>query len=139
VIVVDTSVWIDLFRKNTTPAAEYFDISLRLEEEDFALTDVVLTEILQGLRTDSDVRRVERRLAVFDVLQLQGLADFRAAAAMYRAARQAGVTIRRTSDCLIAAVCVREGVPLLHSDVDFDRLATVTPLSLVDVHELAVP
>jgi predicted nucleic acid-binding protein len=132
-IAVDTSVWIDLFRGSDTPQAKFLELSLNLEVEDFALTDIVLTEILQGLRTDSEVRRVERHLADFTVLRLEDLADFRAAAAMYRATRRAGVTIRRTSDCLIAAVCVREGVSLLHSDVDFDRLATVTPLSVVDV------
>jgi predicted nucleic acid-binding protein len=104
-----------------------------LEDEDFALTDVVFTEVLQGLRTEAEVAQVERRLDEFDILRLETLADFRAAAAMYRAARHEGVTIRRTGDCLIAAVCVREGVPLLHSDKDFDRLADVTALSIVDV------
>jgi predicted nucleic acid-binding protein len=132
-IAVDTSVWIDLFRENGTPQARFLERSLNLEDEDFALTDVVLTELLQGLNTERHVLRMERRLADFAVLRLEDLADFRAAAAMYRAARQEGITIRRTTDCLIAAVCVREGVSLLHSDVDFDRLATVTPLSVVDI------
>jgi predicted nucleic acid-binding protein len=132
-IAVDTSVWIDLFRENGTPQAKFLERSLNLEDEDFALTDLVLTELLQGLNTERDVLRMERRIADFTVLRLEDLADFRAAAAMYRAARQEGITIRRTTDCLIAAVCVREGVALLHSDVDFDRLATVTPLSVVDV------
>jgi predicted nucleic acid-binding protein len=132
-IVVDTSVWIDLFRNAGTPQAKFLERSLHLEEEDFALTDVVLTEILQGARTERDVLRLERSLAEFDLLRLEDLADFRAAAAMYRSARQEGITIRRTSDCLIAAVCVRENVPLLHSHVDFDRLAGVTALSVVDV------
>jgi predicted nucleic acid-binding protein len=132
-IAVDTSVWIDLFRETGTPQSKFLERSLNLEDEDFALTDVVLTELLQGLTTERAVLRMERRLADFAVLRLQDLADFRAAAAMYRAARQDGITIRRTTDCLIAAVCVREGVSLLHSDLDFDRLATVTPLSVVDV------
>lgn len=132
-IAVDTSVWIDLFRKVDTPQTRFLRKSLLFEEEDFVLTDVVLTEILQGLRTERDVERMERRLADFDVLRLEDLADFRAAAAMRRAVRQDGVTIRRTGDCLIAAVCVRERVPLLHSDADFDRLASVTALSVVNV------
>lgn len=131
-IVVDTSVWVDLFRNTGTPQAKFFERLLDLEEEDFALTDVVLTELLQGARSERDVSRLERRLAVFDVLRLKDLADFRAAAAMYRSARHEGITIRRASDCLIAAVCVREGVPLLHSDADFDRLASVTDLATVD-------
>ena len=131
-IVVDTSVWVDLLRGTTTPQTKFLKRSLRFEEEDFALTDVVFTEILQGVGSEREVAKVERYLADFDVLRLQDLADFRAAAAMYRALRQQGTIIRRTSDCLIAAVCVREGLPLLHSDKDFDRLASATLLSVVD-------
>jgi len=133
VIVVDTSVWIDLLKGTQTPQTRFLKRSLSFEEEDFALTDVVFTEILQGLGSEKEVAKIERYLAEFDVLRLQELADFRAAAAMYRETRQQGFTIRRTSDCLIAAVCVREGVPLLHSDKDFDRLASATLLSVVDV------
>ena len=132
-IVVDTSVWIDLLNGTSTPQTQFLKRSLRVEEEDFALTDIVFTEILQGLGTEKEVVKVERYLADFDVLRLADLADFRAAAAMYRAARRQGNTIRRTNDCLIAAVCVREGLPLLHSDKDFDRLAGATSLSVVDV------
>jgi predicted nucleic acid-binding protein len=133
-IAVDTSVWIDLFEDAGTPQAKFFERLLNLEEEDFALTDVVLAEILQGARSEREALRLERHLADFEVLRLRDLADFRRAAAMYRSARQEGITIRRTSDCLIAAVCVREDVPLLHSDGDFDRLASVSTLSIVDYH-----
>lgn len=49
---------------------------------------------------------------------------------MYRAARVHGHTIRRTLDCLIASVCVREGAALLHADADFDRLALASALQV---------
>ena len=132
-IVVDTSVWLDLLTEQVTPQSEFLKRSLHFEEEDFALTDIIFTEILQGLGSEREAAQLERYLLEFDVLRLQDLADFRAAAAMYRAVRQQGMTIRRTSDCLIAAVCVREGLPLLHSDNDFDRLASATSLSVMDV------
>ncbi|MPZ27996.1 MAG: PIN domain-containing protein [Micromonosporaceae bacterium] len=130
-IVVDTSVWIDFFAGRDTPQVAYLLDRLDLGDEEVALTDLVLTEILQGLRTDHEVQRVDARMSVFEVLRLGDLSDFRRAAALYRAARRRGVTIRRTSDCLIAAVCVREQVPLLHADNDFDHLARVTELSVV--------
>lgn len=127
-IVVDTSVWVDFFagRGDTPHVAEL----VRLIDADagVALTDVILTEILQGLRGESTVRRVDERLAAFDILQLRALGDFRTAAALYRQARRGGKTIRRTLDCLIAAVCVREGCAILHHDRDFDQLAQVTDL-----------
>jgi predicted nucleic acid-binding protein len=129
-IVVDTSVWIDFFRGVTNPAVERF-ISLVEDDDGVALTDVILTEILQGLRSSADVRRVERRLAPFDVLRLHDLDDFRRAAALYRTARRKGLTIRRTLDCLIASVCIRDDVALLHSDADFDRLASCSALRVI--------
>jgi hypothetical protein len=98
--------------------------------EPIALTDVVLTEILQGLRSEREARTVERHLRAFPILQLGGLDDFVLAAELYRSARRAGVTIRKTLDCLIAAPCVRTGAPLLHADSDFDRLASCTALRL---------
>lgn len=129
-IVVDTIVWIDFFRDAPTWQVAYL-VDLVEADEAVCLTDVVLTEILQGLRSERDVRRVERRLSAFDVLRLEDLDDFRRAAALYRQARAAGYTIRRTLDCLIASVCVRENARLLHADADFDHLAACTALAAV--------
>lgn len=129
-IVVDTTVWVDFFRDAPTWQVAYL-VDLVDADEAVCLTDVVLTEILQGLRRDRDVRRVEQRLSAFDVLRLEDLDDFRRAAALYRQARAAGYTIRRTLDCLIASVCVREEAQLLHADADFDHLAACTALAAV--------
>jgi predicted nucleic acid-binding protein len=73
---------------------------------------------------------VERHLRAFPILRLQDVDDFVLAATLYRAARRAGVTVRKTLHCLIAAPCVRTGAPLLHADEDFDRVATCTPLRI---------
>ncbi len=129
-IVVDTTVWVDFFagRSDEPHVTEL----LRLIDADagVALTDVIFGEILQGLRDDHTVRRVENRITAFDILQLRTLDDFRTAAALYRHARSEGKTIRRTLDCLIAAVCVREECAILHNDRDFDHLAGVTDLAV---------
>jgi len=129
VIVVDTSVWINFFRGTVTPAVERF-VELVNDDAGIAITDVILTEILQGLRSEADLRRVERRLAPFEILRLESLDDFRRSAALYRVARRRGITVRRTLDCLIASVCIREEVALLHADADFDRLASCSALRL---------
>lgn len=129
-IVVDTSVWVDFFRDSASWQVEHL-AQLVADDDPVALTDIVLTEILQGLPNDREARRVERRLLAFDVLRLEGLDDFRRAASLYRQARTRGITIRRTLDCLIASVCVRDDAPLLHADVDFDRLAACTDLRVV--------
>jgi hypothetical protein len=129
VIVVDTSVWIDVLNEKDSPQALRC-VELIERGEPIALTDIVFTEILQGFRSEREARLVEGHMKAFPMLRLDGLEDFALAAQLYRRARRAGVTIRKTLDCLIAAPCVRTGAPILHSDADFDRLAECTSLRL---------
>lgn len=128
-IVVDTSVWIDVLNETPSPQAQRC-VELIESGQPIALTDVILTEVLQGLRSDREAALVERHLRDFPILRLEDLDDFVLAAKLYRAARRAGVTIGKSLDCLIAAPCVRTGAPLLHADEDFDRLAHCTPLRI---------
>jgi hypothetical protein len=132
VIAVDTSVWVSFLRGDETAAAERF-VRLLEEGADVVLTDVVLTELLQGAPSDAEAAVLRARLEAFPVLRLTTLDDHALAASLHRQARRAGVTIRKTLDCLIAAPCVREDVPLLHDDADFDRLATCTALRVLPV------
>lgn len=128
-IVVDTSVWIDVLGGRRTRQARRC-VELIEGGDPVALTDVIFAEILQGLRSEDEARLVERHLRAFPVLRLEALDDFALAASLYRTARREGLTIRNTLDCLIAAPCVRTGAPLLHSDADFDRLASCSPLRI---------
>jgi predicted nucleic acid-binding protein len=129
VIVVDTSVWIEVLNDSGTPPARRC-VELIENGEPIALTDVILTELLQGFRSDREARLVERHMRDFPILRLEGLEDFILAAQLYRGARRAGVRIRKTLDCLIAAPCVRTGAPLMHADAEFDRLASCTSLRI---------
>ncbi|HYS37337.1 MAG TPA: PIN domain nuclease [Pseudonocardiaceae bacterium] len=131
-IAVDSSVWIDFLTDRTTPQVNVLDHYLARNPSEIALVDIVLTEVLQGLPSHH-VHRVESLLLDLDVLHLKWISDYRAAAGLYRAARESGVTIRGTIDCLIAAVCIREQATLLHTDVDFDRLAAISELSTIKV------
>lgn len=130
-IVVDTSVWVDVLRGEASQAADRC-VALIEEGAPLALTDVVLTELLQGVSDEGEAALLERHLRAFPILRLQGIDDFVLAARLYRTARRAGVTVRKTLDCLIAAPCVRTGAPLLHADSDFDRLASCTSLRLYE-------
>jgi predicted nucleic acid-binding protein len=101
------------------------------DEQPVGLTDVIYAELLQGFTNEADMLGAERQLLNFDIFRLEGPDDFRNAAMLYRAARREGLTIRRTTDCLIAAVCIRADRSLLHNDADFTHLALVSPLSVV--------
>jgi hypothetical protein len=128
-IVVDTTVWVDFFNGRDAP---HVDELVRLigADEGVALTDVILTEVLRGIRSDKDHREVGTRLEAFDVLRLDTLDDFRRAADLYRTARRRGITVHKTIDCLIASVCIRESVALHHNDADFDHLARCSDLQV---------
>jgi len=129
VIVVDTSVWVDVLAGRDTAQASRC-IELIEGGQPVALTDVIYGELLQGVRTTRDARLLETHLRAFPILRLKGLDDFALAAELYRTARGRGLTIRKTLDCLIAAPCVRTGAPLMHADADFDRLASCTKLRI---------
>ena len=47
---------------------------------------------------------------------------------IYRITRRAGVTVRSSVECLIAASAIQHDLDLLHHDRDYDRLSTITPL-----------
>jgi predicted nucleic acid-binding protein len=129
VIVVDTSVWIDVLNNRSTPQADHC-VALIEDGQPIALTDVIFTEILQGISSPEEVDRVEHHLRAFPILRLATLDDFAMAAELYRTARRSGITVRKTMDCLIAAACVAADEPLLHADRDFDLLAGCTELRI---------
>jgi predicted nucleic acid-binding protein len=124
-------VWIDVINEIDTPQAARC-ISLLEDGAPVALTDVIYAEILQGFSTEREANRVERHLQGFPILRLEGLNDFKLAAGLYRKARRAGITIRKTLDCLIAAPCIREDAPILHRDDDFNRLASCSALKIFE-------
>lgn len=111
------------------PQADYC-VALIEDGQPIVLTDIIFTEILQGFASETDAARVEGHLRGFPILRLQSIDDYALAAELYRTARRASVTVRKTLDCLIAAVCVRSDVPILHADRDFDLLAGCTALRI---------
>lgn len=126
-IVVDTSVWVGFLRGHDRPGVGELKRLIRADDG-VALTDGVLMELLRGPVDERRAELLDERLSDLPVLRLKYLSDFRRAAWLFRHARRQGITIRSTMDCLIASVCIRESVPILHDDADFDRLASVSPL-----------
>jgi predicted nucleic acid-binding protein len=131
VILADTSAWVEYLRATGSP------VHLRLRElidaeGDLRTTEVVMMELLAGATTPEGVAQLRRLLGRFDVLPVEGLADHEAAAELYRRCRAGGETVRKLTDCLIAAVAMRHGAALLHRDQDFEVIARHTPLRVAD-------
>lgn len=120
-ILVDSSVWIDYFRGTITPETDLLDTLLGVEP--LLTGDLILTEVLQGFRSERDFKQARTLLASFEVVPLAGQAICIKAADNYRALRAKGVTVRKTIDVIIATSCIQNGYRLLHSDRDFDVFA----------------
>jgi len=104
------------------------------EAEPFALTGVVVTEILQGL--SRNVSRIEHYLSLWEMLQPRGFSTYREASAISRLARSQGITLR-TIGTLIAAIGLEHDASLFSLDKDFSRIARVTPLRLYSLPSAA--
>ena len=116
-VLVDSSVWIDYFNGVPTPETDRLDALLG--QDVVATGDLILVEVLQGIRNDSDFRAVKRALSEFPSFDLLGRERADRVAMRYRRLRRNGVTIRKTVDVVIASFCVDEGIPLLFSDRAF--------------------
>ena len=123
-ILVDSSVWIEFFKKTSE-----LDLEANFDLGEAVTCLPVIQEVLQGF-ADERVYRLaqESMLALPRVESPLDEQVFVEAAELYRAARRSGVTPRSDTDCLIAVCGIRNNLSVLHLDRDFDRLARVSPL-----------
>jgi predicted nucleic acid-binding protein len=117
VILVDSSVWIDYFRGTETPQVEVLDGLLGRTR--LAIGDLIVVEVLQGVRDEKEFNLVRKTLDAFTQVELVGYDIAVKAARNYRALRSMGITVRKTIDSIIATRCIESGLTLLHSDRDF--------------------
>jgi predicted nucleic acid-binding protein len=129
VVIIDTTVWIDYLRGVENPETRWMD--RELQRQRLGLTDLILCEVLQGIRDQNAFARVRAELLKFQVFQTGGSGLAIAAASNYRDLRERGYTIRKTIDCLIATFCLQARHELLHRDHDFDPFEKVLGLQVV--------
>src|SRR4051794_15709544 len=113
-IIVDTTVWIDYLAGTADRHTEWLD--RELSKRRIGLTDVILCEVLQGVRGDRAFDNVRSHLERFQIVETGGIELALSAAQNYRKLRQRGCTVRKTIDCFIATVCLEMGCSLLHRD-----------------------
>lgn len=128
-VIVDTTVWVDYFQGARNPETDW--LHAELDRQRLGLTDIILCEVLQGVRNDVVAKEVEGKLLKLEVFESGSVALAREAARNYRALRLRGHTVRKTIDCLIATFCLRERHSLLHRDRDFDPFETFLELSVI--------
>ena len=124
--LIDTSAWVEYLRDSNSATCNEVDRLLNFEP---AICDPVRMELLAGARDEQHVTQLEKLLARATVIKTESI-DYDNAAAIYRACRRLGLTIRTHIDCLIAAIAIRTRTELLHNDSDFDAIAKVTMLRI---------
>ena len=130
-ILVDSSVWIHYF--NGIPTWQTDLLDNYLSNAPVVIGDLILTEVLQGFRSNKDFETAKNFLGALSFRQIGGYNVAIQSARNYRSLRKAGVTVRKTIDVIIATFCIIEGLTLLHDDRDFEpmeyhfSLETFTP------------
>ena len=129
-MMVDSSVWIDLLRGTAGPESDYLRQALR-DSHPIEILGIILTEVLQGVRSEQQAATVAWTMRAFPVVGDLDAEDYLRAAAIFRACRTRGTTLRSSIDCVIAQACIRHDLELLTRDRDFHAIAEVVPLRLV--------
>ncbi|KZX85507.1 twitching motility protein PilT, partial [Oleiphilus sp. HI0009] len=94
-IIADTSVWIDYFNGVTSPFTDELD--KQLMEGNVALGDLILLEILQGIKSDKDYSKTKKLLSKLDQYEMLGNRMVVECADYYRLLRKKGITVRKTA------------------------------------------
>lgn len=128
-VLVDTSVWIEVFRRPSR-----LSLASAAEIEEVVTCLPVVQEVLQGFRDERAVAVARDAMLAFPMVESPLRWEvFDEAIRLYRDARRAGCTVRSSVDCLIAACALRHGLTVAHHDRDFDALAEVSPLHVRNV------
>lgn len=130
-LMIETSVWIKLFRENNDG---YYKQTLieAINGRDYYLSRFTQTELLQGARDEKEWTKLHNYLATSDYVD-PSIDSWSNAARIYYDLRRKGITVRNTIDCLIAASAIEHDLVLLHNDRDFEAIASGTALSATRV------
>ena len=128
-ILIDSSVWIDYFNGRKTWQTDLLENLF--SNVPIIIGDLILTEILQGFRSDNDYKTAKSFLSDLPFRQMGGYQVAVQSAQNYRALRKKGVTVRKTIDVIIGTYCILEDLPLLHSDRDFEPMVSHLSLKIL--------
>jgi predicted nucleic acid-binding protein len=118
-VIVDSSVWIDFFNDKNSRQTATLEVFIQ-NRPDVVVGDLILAEVLQGVRSESEFRRCLFHMNSFTQIQISDPQTAIQAARNYRDLRARGFTTRKTIDTLIATRCIMDSIELLYSDRDFD-------------------
>ena len=85
-------------------------------------------EILQGARSEAGFEKLQRYFSTQQFYRFEEpQTSYAAAALMFFNCCRQGITVRSSSDCLIAQCALENELILLHHDKDFKQMGKVVP------------
>jgi predicted nucleic acid-binding protein len=125
VVLVDTSAWIAVLRRGGPRLEDHLDF------DDVVTCLPVIQEVLQGIDEEGPFRQARQALLSLPIVESPlSLTVIDDAVDLYRRARRAGLTVRSSADCLIAACAIRHLLTVLHDDRDYPKLARISTLEV---------
>jgi predicted nucleic acid-binding protein len=125
VVLVDTSAWIAVLRRGGPRLEDHLDF------DDVVTCLPVIQEVLQGIDEEGPFRQARQALLSLPIVESPlSLTVIDDAVDLYRRARRAGLTVRSSADCLIAACAIRHRLTVLHDDRDYPKLARISTLEV---------
>ena len=125
--LVDTSVWVSLLRGKQTAKTQILKACIE-QKQRYGITAQIYQEILQGAGTPEGFFTLQRDFASLPLYHPHDVFNSYADAALiYARLRWRGITVRSTTDCLIAQIALEHGLTLLHDDADFVKIARIEP------------
>ena len=128
-ILVDTSVWVAVFRKK-----DGFRLEDSISFDDIVTCLPVIQEVLQGFREERAYRAARAAMLALPIIESPMVETlFLEAASLYRSARRRGLTVRSSVDCLIAACALRHDISVLQDDRDYELISEIAPLKVQSI------
>ena len=129
-VLIDTTVWIDFFAARQLPHVAALERLIK-SREDICICGIILAEVLQGIRENSEFRKTKKLFSAMIFLPMP-YSVFLGAAEIYRTLRRKGITIRNSVDCMIASVAIENDIMLLHNDRDFTPIEKYLSLKVLN-------
>ncbi len=130
-VIADTSTWINHLSGKRDEKTEAFNYLLN--NSDIVLIPVIIHEVLQGFRFIEQAKEMEKEMLKMLILQLEQIPTAIACAKLYMNLRNNGIAVRKSQDVIIGYYCIHFKLPLLHSDKDFENMATAADLKIYEI------
>jgi hypothetical protein len=128
--LLDTSAWVEYLRATGSEVNLAVRSLVGSKVRVMATTDVVVMELLSGVTAPEQRGKISALMNRCLMLPTRPLFDYEIAAELYTRCRRGGFTPANSNDLLVAAVAIGKKVPLLAADADFEKIASVSSLTL---------